>query len=196
MPGPGRVELTFRHGVLSGSAGGQPVSLELSVPAHRGRAAGMITGIPVSAAWTTADNYRVYPDVPADLAGAYGGQPVEMHATFHLGPGWFFSRGTITGQIGTEAFSATVEAAETPAGLGGKAVTVAGTLGSTEFTISAATDGPLTRGEIRGNVAGAPLHIHVARSRGTDGGHTRLSGNYQGPPALLALAAGAFLHFI
>jgi hypothetical protein len=194
MPGHAGVDLTFEHyRLLSGSVGGQPVSLELTVPTHNGTAAGMVAGIPVSATWVNGDNYRVYPDVPCDLTGSFAGQPVELHATFHLEPGYFFDRGTVTGSIGTEDLDATVQAVGRR---GGRTVTVGGTLGSAEFTIDATIDGKLTFGHIRGTVAGAPVSIDAARTSGPDGGQTRLTGSYQGPPALLALAAGAFLHFI
>ena len=85
--------------------------LNLNVPAHDGAAAGTIAGIPVSATWKNADNYRIYPDVPSDLTGSFAGQPVELHATFHLEPGYFFDHGTITGHVGAVALDATVETA-------------------------------------------------------------------------------------
>ena len=198
IPGHARIDLTFEHSrLLSGSVGGQPFRLELNVPTHDGVAAGTIAGIPVSAAWVNGDNYRIYPDVPSDLTGSFAGQPVELHATFHLEPGYFFDQGTITGHIGAEALDATVEAAAAPGGLGGsRTVAADGTLGSTEFTIYATIDGPLTSGKLRGTVAGTPIHIDAARTHGPHGGQTRLTGSYQGPPALLALTAGALLHFI
>jgi hypothetical protein len=191
-----RVELTFeRSRLLRGSVGGQPVRVDLNVPAHNGAAAGTIAGIPVSATWENGDNYRIYPDVPSDLTGSFGGQPVELHATFHLEPGYFFDHGTITGHVGAEALDATVETAS--GGLGSTStVAVDGTLGGTEFTIYAAIDGPLTFGQIRGTVAGTSIRIDAARTRQPDGEKTRLTGSYQGPPALLALAVGALLHFI
>jgi len=195
-PASARIDLTFEHRLLSGSVGGQPVRLELNTPTHHGRAAGTIAGIPVSATWVNGDNYHIYPDVPSDLTGSFAGQPVELHATFHLEPGHFFDRGTITGHIGAEALDASVEAAAAPEGPGGTTIAADGTLGSTEFTIYATIDGPLTFGHIRGRVAGAPIRIDAARTRGPDGGRTRLTGSYQGPPALLALTAGALLHFI
>ena len=197
-PASARIDLTFEHcRLLSGSVGGQPVRLELNLPTHHGRAAGTIAGIPVSATWENGNNYHIYPDVPSDLTGSFAGQPVELHASFHLEPGYFFDRGTITGHIGAEALDVSVEAAEAPAGLGGSpAIAANGTLGGTEFTIYATIDGPLTFGHVRGTVAGAPVSIDAARTRGPDGGRTRLTGSYQGPPALLALTAGALLHFI
>ena len=202
MPDPGpasaRIDLTFEHyRLLSGSVGGQPVRLELNLPTHHGRAAGTIAGTPVSATWVNGDNYRIHPDVPCDLTGSFAGQPVELHASFHLEPGYFFDHGTITGHIGAEALDASVEAVAAPGGVGGTGTIAAdGTLGSTEFTIYASIDGPLTFGHIRGTVAGAPIRIDAARTHGPDGGRTRLTGSYQGPPALLALTAGALLHFI
>jgi hypothetical protein len=69
-------------------------------------------------------------------------------------------------------------------------------LGLTEFTIYAAIDGPRTAGKLRGTVAGNPLRIDAARTDRSPTALTRLTGSYQGPPALLALTAGAFLHFI
>ena len=151
-----------------------------------------MAGMPVSASWGIADNSRVYPDVPASLTGSFAGQPVEVQASFRLGPGYFFDRGTVTGHVGGEALEVGVEAA----GLSdAKTVTAAGTLGSTGFAISASVSGSLTSGDIRGTVAGAPLHISAASTRGPGGGQTRLTGSYQGPAALLALTAGAFLHF-
>jgi len=194
VPGPARIDLTFEHyRLLSGSAGGQPVSLELNVPTHNGMAAGTIAGIPVSATWVSGDNDRIYPDVPCDLTGSFAGQPVELHATFHLEPGYFFDRGTVTGFIGAQSLDVTVKAVGR---LGGRTITADGILGSTKFTIDAAIDGPLRSGYLRGTVADAPISIHAARTRGPDGGQTRLTGSYQGPTALLALATGAFLHFI
>jgi hypothetical protein len=197
IPDHARVDLTFeRSRLLSGSVGGQPVRLDLNVPSHNGAAAGTIAGIPVAATWANGDNYRIYPDVPSDLSGSFAGQPVELHATFHLEPGYFFDQGTITGHIGAEDLDATVEAAAS-GGLGGtRTVAVDGTLGSAEFTIYATIDGPLTFGQIRGTVAGTSILIDAARIRQPDGEKTRLTGSYQGPPALLALAVGALLHFI
>ena len=165
------------------------------MPTHDGAAAGTFAGIPVAATWQNGDNYRIYPDVPSDLEGSFAGQPAELHATFHLEPGYFFDQGTITGHIGAEDLDATVERAS--GGLGGtRTVAVDGTLGNTEFTIYATIDGPLTSGQIRGTVAGTSIRIDAARTRDPHGGQTRLTGSYQGPPALLALATGALLHFI
>ena len=196
VPAHARVDLIFeRYRLLSGSVGGQPVRLDLNVPTHNGVAAGTIAGIPVAATWENGDNHRIYPDVPSDLKGSFAGQPVELHATFHLGPGYYFDRGAITGHIGAEDLDATVESAS--GGLGGtRTVAVEGTVGSTEFTVYATIDGPLTLGQIRGTVAGTSIRIDAARTRQPDGEKTRLTGSYQGPPVLLALAAGALLHFI
>jgi len=198
IPGHARVDLTFeRSRLLSGSVGGQPVRLELNVPTHNGVAAGTIAGIPVSATWVNGNNFRIYPDVPSDLTGSFAGQPVELQGTFHLEPDYFFHHGTIIGHIGTEALDATVEAAAPPGGMGSSSTIAAdGTLGSTEFTIYATIDGPLTSGKLRGTVAGTPIRIDAARTRGPGGEQTRLTGTYQGPLALLALTAGALLHFI
>jgi len=66
----------------------------------------------------------------------------------------------------------------------------------TEFTIYATIDRPLTSGKLRGTVAGAPIRVDATHAPGPDGGQTRLAGSYQGPRALLALTAGALLHFI
>lgn len=196
VPGHARVDLLFeRSRLLSGSVGGQPVRLDLNVPTHNGTAAGTIAGIPASATWKNGDNYYIYPDVPSDLTGSFAGQPVELHATFHLEPGYFLDHGTITGHIGAEGLDATVETAS--GGLGStRTVAVDGTLGSTEFTIYAAIDGPLTSGRIRGTVEGNSIRIDATRTRQPEGERTRLTGSYQGPIALLALAAGALLHFI
>jgi hypothetical protein len=197
IPGHARVDLTFeRRRLLTGSVGGRPVRLELNVPTHDGRAEGTIAGIPVSATWVNGDNYRIYPDVPSDLTGSFAGQPVELHATFHLEPGYFFDQGTITGHIGAEALHATVEAAAPPRAGSTRTIAADGTLGGTTFTIYATIDGPLTTGKIRGTVAGTPIRIDAARTHGPGGEQTRLAGRYQGPPALLTLTAGAFLHFI
>lgn len=183
--------------MLSGSVGGQPVRVELNVPTHNGVAAGTIAGIPVSATWVNGDNYRIYPDVPSDLTGSFAGQRAELHASFHLQPGYLFHHGTVTGHIGTEALATTVVPVAAPEDMGGgRTVAADGTLGSAEFTIYATIDGELTSGKLRGTVAGTPIRIDAARVRGDDGGQTRLTGRYEGPPALLALAAGALLHFI
>ncbi len=196
IPDHARVDLIFeRSRLLSGTVGGQPVRLDLNVPTHNGAAAGTIAGIPASATWENGDNYRIYPDVPSNLTGSFGEQPVELHATFHLEPGYFFDHGTITGHIGAEALDASVE--RVSGGLGSTStVAVDGTLGSIKYTIYAAIDGPLTSAKIRGTVAGIPVRVDAARTRQPHGEQTRLTGNYQGPPALLALAAGALLHFI
>jgi hypothetical protein len=175
--------------------GGRPVRLDLNVPASHGTAAGTIAGVPASATWVNGDNYSIYPDVPSDLTGSFAGQPVELHATFHLEPGYFLDHGTITGHIGAEGLDATVQTAA--GGLGStRTVAVDGALGSTGFEIYAAIDGPLTAGRVRGTVAGNPIRIDAARTRRPGADQTRLTGSYEGPPALLALTAGALLHFI
>jgi hypothetical protein len=196
IPDHARVDLIFeRSRLLRGSVGGQPVHLDLNVPTHDGAAAGTIAGIPASATWKNGNNYYIYPDVPSDLTGSFAGQPVELHARFHLEPGYFFHLGTITGHIGAEDVDATVESAS--GGLGSTStVAVDGTLGSTEYTIYAAIDGSLTSAKIRGTVGGNSIRIDAARTRQAEGEQTLLTGSYQGPPALLALAAGALLHFI
>jgi hypothetical protein len=196
IPGHARVDLIFESSrLLTGSVGGQHVRLDLNVPAHNGAAAGTIAGMPASATWKIGDNYYIYPDVPSDLTGSFAGQQIELHATFHLEPGYFFDHGTITGYIGAEHLDATVETAS--GGLGStNTVAVDGTLGSTGFTIYAAIDGSRTSGRIRGTVAGNSIRIDAVRTRQPEDGQTRLAGSYQGPPALLALAAGALLHFI
>jgi hypothetical protein len=195
VPDAARVDLTHERGrLITGSVGGQPVRLELSLPAHRGEAAGTIAGLPVSATWANGDNSDIHPDVPADLSGHFAGQPVELHATFHLEPGYFFHHGQITGRVGADDLQATVERAA--GGLGGRTVAVDGRLGGAEFTIYATMDGPLRRGQLRGTVAGAPLRIDAERDGPPGPRRTRLTGSYLGPPALLALAAGAFLYFI
>jgi hypothetical protein len=196
IPDHARVDLMFeRPRLLTGSVGGQPVRLNLNAPTHNGAAAGTIAGIPASATWQIGNNYYIHPDVPSDLTGSFAGQPAEIHATFHLEPGYFFDHGMITGHIGAEDLHATVETAS--GGFGSSStVAVDGTLGSTEFTIYAAIDGSGTRGKIRGSVAGSPIRINAARTRQPEGVQTRLTGSYQGPAALLALAAGALLHFI
>ncbi len=110
IPNHARVDLIFqRSRLLSGTVGGQSVRLDLNVPTHNGTTAGMIAGIPASATWENGDNYRIYPDVTADLTGSFGEQSVELHATFHLEPGYFFDRGTTTGHIGADALDATIE---------------------------------------------------------------------------------------
>jgi hypothetical protein len=196
IPDHARVDLIFeRSRLLSGSVGGRPVRLNLNVPTHDGVAAGTIAGMAASATWKNGDNYRIYPDVPSDLTGSFAGQPVELHATFHLEPGYFFDHATITGHLGAEPLDATAETAS--GGFGStRTVAVDGTLGSTEFTIYAAIDGPLTSGQIRGTVAGNSIRIDAARTRRPGGEQTRLTGSYQGPLALLALVTGALLHFI
>jgi hypothetical protein len=197
IPSHARVDLTFeRFRLLSGSVGGQPVHLELNVPTHNGRAAGAFAAVPVSATWVNADNYHSYPDIPCDLTGSFGGQPVELHAIFGLRPGHFFGLGQITGHIGEEALRATVESAVPPPGWSSQTIAADGTLGSAQFTIYATIDGPRTAGKLRGTVAGAPIRIDAARTDHSPGALTRLTGSYQGPLALLGLTAGAFLHFI
>jgi hypothetical protein len=196
IPDDARIDLIFeRSCLLTGSVGGQPVRLDLNVPTHDGAATGTIAGIPASATWKNGNNYYIYPDVPSDLTGSFAGQPVELHARFHLEPDYFFHHGAITGHIGAEDLHATVEAAS--GGFGSSStVAVDGRLGSTEYTIYAAINGPLTSAKIRGTVAGNSIRIDAARTRQADGQRTRLTVSYLGPPALLALAAGALLHFI
>lgn len=196
VPDHARVDLIFeRPSLLSGSVGGQPIRLNVTMPAHVGAAAGAIAGMPVSASWENGDNYRIYPDVPSDLTGSFAGQPVELHATFHLEPGYFFHHGTITGHIGALALDAAVETAS--GGLGSTlTVAVDGTLGNARYTIYAAIDGPLTAAKIRGTVAGTSIRIDAARTRQPRGEQIRLTGSYEGPLVLLTLVAGALQHFM
>lgn len=196
MPAGQLVDLVFeRSRLLSGSYGGQPVRLEMNVPASAGTAGGIFAGAQVSVSWTIASNDSVYPDVPAELSGAFAGRPVDLRAVFHLEPGYFFDRATITGQVAGRPLRATAERAS--GGLGSTStVAVDGTLDGTDYTIYGAVDGSLTTGQIRGAVAGAPVRLDLARTRPPDADSTRLTGRYAGPPELLALIAGAFLHFL
>ena len=87
IPGHARVDLTFeRSRLLSGSAGGQPVRLDLNVPTHHGAAAGTIAGIPVSATWENGDNYFIYPDVPSHLRGRSRVSPSNSTPPFTWSP--------------------------------------------------------------------------------------------------------------
>jgi hypothetical protein len=114
------------------------------------------------------------------------GQPVELRASFHLEPGYFFDHGIISGHIGAVALEATAE--RISGGLGSTStVAVDGKLGGTDFTIYAAVDGPLTTGKIRGTVAGAAIRIDAARRRQPGAEKTRLTGSYEGPPSWLRL---------
>jgi hypothetical protein len=196
VPDQVRVDLTFeRHRLLSGSIGDQVVNLQLNVPTHNGEATGSFAGMPVSARWENGNNYTIYPDVPSDVKGSFAGLPVELHATFHLEPNYLFDRGTVSGNVGSDVLVAKVERAS--GGLNSTStVAVDGMLGSTPFTIYAAIDGSLTRGEIRGTVGDSPIRIDATRTHAPDAPETHLEGVYIGPPVLLALVVGTFLHFI
>jgi hypothetical protein len=191
-----RVDLSFeRYRLLSGSIGDQRVSLELNVPTHKGEASGAFAGMPISARWENGSNYTIFPDVPSDLKGSFAGMPVELHGTFHLEPNYLFDRGTVSGHVGSDVLVARVERAS--GGLNSTStVAIDGMYGSTQFTIYAAIDGSLTRGEIRGTVGDSRIHIDAARSHEPGATQTHLEGIYVGPSALLALIVGTFLHFI
>jgi hypothetical protein len=110
------------------------------------------------------------------------------------GLGYFFHHGTITGRIGAEDLDATVETAS--GGLGSTStVAVDGTLGSAEFTIYAAIDGPLRPG-------GFAEPLRATRSVSTRHGPASqkairpASRAATRRPPLPALAAGALLHVI
>lgn len=194
IPARARVDLVFDGSRLTGSAGGYYVSLRLDT-GGLGSARGTIAGVPVSATWETGNNYRVYPDVPADLAGSFAGQEVELHASFRLDPGYFLDHGSIDGHIGGRELRATVERAS--GGLGSTStVAVDGHLDGTGFELYAAVDGPNTAAKIRGSVAGRPVRIDATRDGLPGDRRTQLTGSYEGPHELLAVAAGALLYFL
>lgn len=195
-PARERVELEFDgSGLLQGSAGGQPVQFALTVPRLAGAAGGILGGAGAWATWTIGSNYDVYPDVPAQLTGSFAGEPAELSASFRLEPGYFLALGTITGRLGAAQLDAAVERAS--GGLGSSStVAVDGRLGGAEFTLCAAVSGSLDTGKIRGSVDGRPVRLDAARSGGPGDRGARLAGRFAGPPALLALAAGAFLYFL
>ena len=188
------VDLDFeRPRLLSGTAGGQPVSLELDGPSGYRTARGTFGPAAVSVSWELGDNYYIYPDVPASLTGEFGGQSVELHGTFHLEPGYFFHHGAVTGHVGAQTLDVAVKSAGQA---GTRTIAADGKLGGTGFTLYASVDGPLESALIGGTVAGQPVRIEAARTSQPGGTLTRLTGSFAGPPELLALAAGALLHFI
>ena len=105
LPGAqGPVELLCRQDRLTGTVGGEPVDLELTVDREH-RAAGIFAGALVTATWRSAANGRWQPDVPAALQGTFGGQPVRLRGWFRLEPDVSFEYATVEGEAGDERVS-------------------------------------------------------------------------------------------
>jgi hypothetical protein len=211
------VELHYDHveDRLSGTLGEEAVEWRRSDR----RTSGHIGALSFEASWRTGDNFvpepggwtpgpdyvSDFPNIPTDLSGSFAGLEAELQGVFHLEPDFAFERGSILGRIGTVHLEATVLKAS--GGLSdSRTVAVEGNYGSVSFEIYATIDGGLSQGILHGSIDESTVHIDFSRPefrRGTQPGDPLrdyagidLSGNYDGPPELLAVMVGAILEFM
>ena len=137
----------------------------------------------MAATWENGDNYRIYPDVPADLEGSFAGRPVELHATFHLDPATSSARarsspGTSGPRISMPLWRGLPAGWAAP----GRSPLTGRSAAPSSPSTPASTGRSHTPGQIRGTVAGTPIRIDAARTRDPHGGQTRPHRQLPGAP--------------
>jgi hypothetical protein len=179
---------------VTGTWAGQPVVITMNLPDSRAAASGVLGGQELRAAWSVGDHSTTHPDVPATLEGQLAGQLVALTGSFHLDGDYRFEHGDFRGHVGSRLLEAHVEALDGGLGSTGT-VSVDGALGDDTFSVMATVAGDLSKAVVHGAVAGRPLHLE-ARIRRSAPRTVRIRGDYEGPPALLALIVGAVLFFV
>jgi hypothetical protein len=194
IPPARAVELVYRNrSRLTGRAGAAQVDLTLGIPSSASSLTGSLDGQDVRVSWRLSDNSGGDPELPAMLEGTIGDRAVTLRGVFRLGPGFYFDRASVEGDIGGMQLNATIERAE--GGFGSTSTVAArGALGDCDFTLFGAVDGSLVRGILRGLVDGELVHVNARVSEGRN--VARLSGSFPGPAQLALLAMGTLNFFL
>jgi len=187
----GVVHVTHSDGRLTGTAGGEPVDMTVTVPTGEGSAEGTFAGLEISAAWQLAANGVWHPDVPGALHGTCGGAAVSLLGWFHLEPDYLFDHGRIEGEIDKEPVAVYIEPADPYGDTGSFAAD--GYFADAGFSLRGAVNGH-GMGRLEGSVGGRPVHLRVDRVDGASRTVT-VTGTYEGPVALLLVCIGALLFF-
>ncbi len=194
VPDAARVELTYRdHNLVVGHLGGIAIHAELTVPSHSGTATGTFAGAALGASWHLNDNSAAHLEPSAVLDGELAGRGFHLRGRFVLQPDFLFDRGAVAGELCGESVVARVTTAK--GGLDSTStVAVHGTLGVTDFELFASVGGDLTRGIVRGTLGDRPVSLDAAREESSS--TVRITGAYEGPPALLAVLLGVLVYFM
>ena len=194
VPDAARVELTYRdHNLVVGHLGGIAIHAELTVPSHSGTATGTFAGAGLRASWQVDDNSTAHRGSSAALDGELAGRGFHLRGRFVLQPGLLFDRGVVAGELGGESVVARVTTAE--GGLDSTStVAVHGTVGVTDLELFASLGGDLTHGIVRGTLGDRPVGLDAAREESSS--TVRITGAYEGPPALLAVIVGVLVYFM
>ena len=192
VPAASRVELTWtERRILEGHAGEAQVQL-LGEWSREGTLEGTWLDEPLTASW------QVGPPGPnrgpsGHLRGSFGSRSAELHASFHLGPGSLLERAEVSGYVGDQELEAKVARAEGAFGSTGTIV-VEGRQEETAFGVFVGLTGDMSRAGTRGTCGGAPVRLDATRDH--HGAPVRVTGEYSGPPELLALFVCATLYFM
>jgi len=160
------------------------------MPQGLGDASGTFATEPVDARWSIV--YHGLSDmsmVAGTVAGTLAGVVASLSGTFKLAPDFLFESGTITGMAGGSPVQA--HATNAP-GESSSSVNVQGDYAGSPFSLYGTLSGDLSSGYVQGTVAGKPFKVSASGSSQI----VDLTGNYSGPPDLLALIVGALLYFI
>jgi hypothetical protein len=166
---------------------------------RRQGANGIFAGSEMSAGWRLKYSSAEPADIDASLRGHFGDQVVTLSGQFHLDDYHTIDRASISGQIDGQAILATVEALDGGLDHGhGRTVAVEGRFAGTSLALVATVSADCRNGTVRGSIDSIPVQIDAARPPGStrrDRGRLRVTGTYQGPPALLAVIVGTLLRF-
>jgi hypothetical protein len=194
LPAGAKVQLVYQdRRLLEGTIGTTEVSLHLVVLQSRASARGLVGGASLTIAWDFIRTSPESPDIAATVEGVFADQPVDLRATFHFQPATWLHHGDVVGNLAGSPLRAHVEPAD--GGFDSPAtVAIDGVLGMGTFSAFASVAADRTRGAVRGSVDGRPLVLDTGQVMGIRGSTLRVTGAFEGPPAVLLLAIGTLLH--
>jgi len=180
-----------KKGRLIGTVHGQRVDMIAVLPGSPGTVSGRLAGERVDADWQiTYDGTSDQTVLPVTLHGSLAGQDVALTAVFRLQPDFLFDSGTVSGNAAGQPVQAQVSNAP---GQTTSSVNVDGSFAGTAFSLYGTVDlSPNGSGLVKGTVGGKPVQLNATFRLGK----IRITGDFNGPPALFGLAAGGLIYFL
>jgi hypothetical protein len=190
------VHLAYGHGMLAGTAGPEPVSLQITP----GVVFGGVGEVIVDATWQSTSNYLLDPGeaVEAEANGTFGEEELHLTGRFYLGRVYrgrlfpfLFRDGSVEGRVGERQIAVRIEAAAD--GLSTSTVRAEGSWGDTSISLHGSVG--ISRGRegwIRGKVGNDTVDLLVGNA---DAGLT-IEGEFSGAVDLLIVVTACLLMFL
>lgn len=182
--------MSYDNEHLTGVDSGRQVDVTASLPQSAGTASGTFAGKRVDVHWSIEhDGSADQVTIPATVGGTLAGVPVSLRGTFDLAPSFLFASGTVSGTAGGTPVDARATRAQ---GESSSSVDVGGTFAGVPFSLYGTVSGDLSGGHVQGTVGGKAFKVTASRKAEA----VDLTGDFAGPPDLLALIVGALLYFL